>query len=64
MTTYEVQRPDGDERGIRVACPEHDHAEEFPPGRARVTFYCPDCAFEVEVALHDDLDRRPWGEMC
>ncbi|PSP79395.1 hypothetical protein BRC81_05275 [Halobacteriales archaeon QS_1_68_20] len=64
MTTYEVERRDEKERGIRVACPEHGHEEEFPPGRRRVAFYCPDCGFELEVSLHDDLDWRPWGELC
>ena len=64
MGTYEIQRPEGSEAGIRVACLEHDESERFQPGRSRVTFYCPGCAYEVEVALHDDLDGRPWSEMC
>jgi uncharacterized protein (DUF983 family) len=64
MVTFEVERPDGPERGVRIACPEHGERREFPPGRSRVTFYCPDCEFEVEVALHDALDGRPWSERC
>jgi transposase len=64
MATYEVDRPDGAEGGISVTCTEHGEQEHFQPGRARVTFYCPDCEYEVEVALHDALDGRPWGEKC
>lgn len=64
MVTYEVERPDGAEDGIRVRCPEHDVSEHYPAGRRRVRFHCPDCGFELAVSLHDCLDARPWGERC
>jgi len=64
MATYEVERPEDAEGGIVVACTDHGEHERFPPGRSKVAFYCPDCEFELEVALHDALDGRPWGEMC
>lgn len=64
MVTYEVERPDGPERGLRVACPEHGEEEHFPAGRSRVAFYCEGCGFEVEVAVHDTLDWRPLTERC
>ena len=64
MTTYEIERPDGPERGIRVRCPDHDEETEFQPERRRGTFYCSRCGFEVEVALHDTLDWRDMGERC
>lgn len=61
--TYVVERLPGPERGIRVSCTAHDESEEFPPGRARVSFYCPGCGLEVEAALHAD-DWRDLGERC
>lgn len=64
MTTYEIKRPDGPERGIRVACPDHGEAKEFQPGYRRVAFYCPECGIEIEVQLHDTHDWRDWGERC
>lgn len=64
MSPYEVERPDGPERGVRVTCTTHDEHEEFDPGHRRVAFYCPGCGFELEVALHDTLDWRDMGERC
>lgn len=64
MTTYEIEPPEGRERGIRVACPEHGEAAEFDPGRGRVAFYCEGCNVEVEVALHDPFEWRDLGERC
>lgn len=61
---YEIERPDGPERGIRVACTDHGTAEEFHPAERQVAFHCPDCAMEVEVTLHDLLDWRDLGERC
>lgn len=63
MSTYEIERPDGPERGVRVACPEHGEAEEFHPAERRVAFYCPGCGVELEVELHRD-DWRDLGERC
>lgn len=64
MSPYQVERPDGPERGIQIACTEHDEREEFHPGHRRVVFYCPDCGVEVEVSLHDTFDWRDLGERC
>lgn len=64
MTTYEIERPDGPERGIRVRCPEHGEEEALQLGHQRVAFYCAGCGFEVEDHLHDTQDWRDWGEMC
>jgi uncharacterized protein (DUF983 family) len=63
-TTYEIERPTGPERGIRVRCPEHGEFEEFQPGRRRVAFFCSGCGFEIEVALHDTHEWRDLGERC
>jgi uncharacterized protein (DUF983 family) len=64
MVTYEVERPDGEERGIRIACPDHGESEEFQPGYRRVSFYCPGCEFELTVELDDPHDPRDLGELC
>lgn len=62
--TYEIDRADDPERGIRVRCTDHDVTEEFEPGYRSGSFYCSECGFEVEVSLHDMLDWRDWGERC
>ena len=62
--SYEIERPDGPERGIRVVCVEHGEDAEFRPEQRRGAFYCPDCGIEIEVALHDLLDWRDLGERC
>jgi len=64
MSAYEIERPDGPERGIRVRCPDHGEETEFEPGRRRGTFYCSICGLELEVALHDPYDWRDPGERC
>lgn len=64
MTTYEIERPDGPERGIRVRCPEHGEETEFHPGQRGGAFYCSGCGIEVEARLHDAHDWRDWGERC
>jgi hypothetical protein len=64
MTTYEVELPDGPERGLRIVCPDHDAATELQPGERGGTLYCPDCGYELEVRLHDTFDWRDWGEHC
>lgn len=63
MVRYEVERPEGRERGIRVACPEHGESEEFQPGYARVAFFCSGCGVELTVEL-DEEDWRAWDERC
>lgn len=64
MPAYEVEVPEGPERGIRVACPQHGETEEFQPGYRTVAFHCPGCGFELEVSLHDLTDPRAWDERC
>lgn len=64
MTTYEIERPDDLERGVRVSCPEHGESTEFQPGYQRVAFYCSGCGLEIEVGLHDETDWRDLGERC
>lgn len=64
LTTFTVEVPDEEERGVRIGCQAHEEWEEFPPGRHRGTFYCGGCGFELEVALHDLLDWRDLGERC
>lgn len=64
MTGYVIELPDGEERGIRVACEEHGESEEFPPGHRKGTFYCERCGYELEVGLRDADDWRNMGEMC
>lgn len=64
MTAYRVEVLEGEERGMRVGCEDHDEWEEFQPGYRSVAFYCEGCGFEVEVTLRDTYDWRDWGEMC
>jgi uncharacterized protein (DUF983 family) len=64
MKPFEIQRPDGPERGILVRCSEHGEQEEYRPGYQRVAFYCPGCGIELDVRLHDADDWRDWGERC
>lgn len=64
MTEYTVTVPEGDERGIRIACEDHGEAEEFQPGYRTVTFHCDQCGYEVEFTLHDLHEWRDLGEMC
>lgn len=64
MAQYEIERPAGPERGIRVACPEHGESREFESGRGRVAFFCEGCGLELEVAVHDPFDWRDLGERC
>jgi len=61
---YEIERPDGSERGVRVTCTDHGTTEEFHPAERRVTFHCPDCAMEVEVALHDLIGWQDRAGRC
>lgn len=61
---YEIEAPDGPERGVRVRCTDHDTQTEFDPAERRVAFHCPACAMEIEVALHDLLEWRDLGEWC
>ncbi len=61
--SYRIERPPGEERGIVVACEEHDNRREFQPAEKRVSFFCPDCGVEVEAALHEE-DWRDLGERC
>lgn len=61
---YEIERPDGPERGILVTCTAHGESQEFQPAERRVAFHCPDCAMEVEVSLHDMLEWRDLQERC
>ncbi|WP_225334511.1 hypothetical protein [Halomicrobium urmianum] len=61
--SYRIERPPGEERGIVIACEDHDHRREFRPAEKRVAFFCPDCGVEVEVALRED-DWRPLSERC
>lgn len=62
--SYQVEIPEGPERGIRVSCPDHGESEEYPPGRRHVAFFCPGCGFELEVSVHDTHDWRAWDERC
>lgn len=64
MSTYTVETPEGQERGIRVTCKKHGETEEFHPGQRTVAFYCEMCGYEVEITLHDLHDWRDLGEMC
>lgn len=64
MAPFEVHRPDGPERGIRVVCPEHDEETEYRPGERSGTFYCSGCGIELEVGLFDPHDWRDFGERC
>ncbi|MFB6164235.1 MAG: hypothetical protein ABEJ31_03660 [Haloarculaceae archaeon] len=64
MATYEIETPDGPERGVRVGCREHDEWAEFQPGYRTVAFACDGCGTGVEVSLHDLTDWRDWGERC
>lgn len=64
MPTYDVEIPEGPERGIRVTCEEHGESEEFQPGRRKVAFHCEQCGYELELSLHDLLDWRDLQEMC
>jgi len=32
VSNYSVTIPEGEERGIRIRCDDHDEAEEFQPG--------------------------------
>lgn len=64
MATFTVEVLDGEERGVRVGCEDHDEWEEFDPGYRKVAFYCDECGFEVEVNLQDTYDWRDLGEMC
>ncbi|WP_254761821.1 hypothetical protein [Natrinema marinum] len=64
MTTYTVEVPDGNERGMRIVCDEHGDAEEFQPGYRTVAFHCEGCGVELEVTLHDLREWRDLGEMC
>lgn len=64
VANYTVTVPDGEERGIQVACDDHDEAEEFQPGYRTVAFHCSQCGYELEVTLHELDDWRDLGEMC
>lgn len=63
MTSYTVELPEGEERGVRVECDDHGDWAEFQPGYRTVSFYCEGCARELEVTLHAE-DWRDLGEMC
>jgi uncharacterized protein (DUF983 family) len=63
MTTYTVEVPERDERGVRVGCDEHGEGTEFQPGYRTVSFYCDGCGRELEVTVHVD-DWRDLGEIC
>jgi len=62
-TRFEIERPEGDERGVLVRCPEHGESVEFQPGERGGAFYCSGCALEVEVRVHPP-DWRDLGERC
>lgn len=62
--TYEIERPRGEERGIRVRCTDHDESAEFQPGYRRVSFYCSGCGVELTVELDDADEWRDLGEKC
>lgn len=64
MTTFTVEVPDEQERGLRVGCKDHDQWEVFQPGYRTVAFYCDGCGFEIEVNLQDTLDWRDLEERC
>jgi uncharacterized protein (DUF983 family) len=64
MIPYEVDVPEGEERGIRVRCPTHEEVEEFQAGYRTVAFACDGCGVELEVTVHDLDDWRDLGEMC
>lgn len=64
MTTFIVEVPDGEERGIRVGCEDHDEWKELQPGYQKGAFYCDGCGFEIEIGLQDTHDWRDLGEMC
>jgi uncharacterized protein (DUF983 family) len=64
MLAYTVELPEGEERGIRIACEEHGEAEEFQPGYRTVAFHCDRCGYELEVDLRRLDEWRDFGEMC
>lgn len=64
MISYEIERPSGPERGIRVVCQDHDEEMEFQPGHQKGAFYCSGCGVEIEIALNDPHDWRDLGEWC
>lgn len=64
MPSYTVEVPDGQERGVRVACEQHGESEEFQPGYRTVVFHCSACGYEIEVGVHDLHEWRDLGEMC
>ena len=63
MPEYTVTVPEGEERGICVACERHGDSEEFQPGYRTVTFHCEGCGYELELTLHDLLNPQE-QEMC
>lgn len=62
-SNFEIERPDGPERGLQITCPEHGEREEFQPGKTGGTFYCSGCGVEIEVQVRAP-DWRDWGERC
>jgi uncharacterized protein (DUF983 family) len=64
MLAYTVELPEGEERGIRIACEEHGEAREFQPGYRTVAFHCERCGYELEVDLRRLDEWRDFGEMC
>lgn len=62
--TYESERPDGPEMGVRITCTEHGESREFQPAERRVALHCPGRAMAVEVTRHDTREWRDLGEGC
>jgi len=63
MSQYTVTLPEGEERGVKIACDEHGESEEFQPGYRTVAFHCEGCGYELELTVHDLLNPRE-QELC
>jgi hypothetical protein len=64
MAGFQIEMPDGPERGVRVGCPEHDEWTEFPVGIRSGSVACDRCGMELNVNLRNLHDWRDWGERC
>jgi len=56
MAASRVEVPDGEERGFRVGCEDHNKWEEFHPGYRSVVFYCEGCDLEIGISLWNTHD--------
>jgi len=64
MATYEIEVPEGTERGIEIRCPDHGESTYVQPGLRSATFACHDCGIELTVTAEDLDDWRDLGEFC